>query len=187
MVDIDNFIDYVILQMYIGNTDWLRNNVRLFRPDTDDRWSWVFWDVDYGFGLAPWSDVETDMLTWLYTTDRPGFAAGSLLLRRLLAVEAFRGRYLMRLDELLHTTLATDSVLPLLEAQAAEIRPDIAYETNLWVSGGNWELNVAQMADYVQRRPAILRQPACRLFWRLSLSIAAGPPHTLFPAVSGIL
>ncbi len=163
-VDLDNFIDYVILQMYAGNTDWLRNNVKQFRDKSSGQWSWVLWDLDYAFGLAPWSNVETDMLDWLYTTERPGFEQGSLLLRRLLETERFQQRYLVRLDELLDGVLSAETVLPQLDQMADELRPDITYETDVWTSSGDWEASVEEMRDFVVRRPAILRQHHEQMF-----------------------
>jgi hypothetical protein len=157
MVDVDNLIDYVILQFYAGNTDWLNNNVKLFRPASTQKWSWLVWDVDYSFGLAPWSDVDINMLEWLYTTDRPGFEQGSLLLRKLLENETFRARYLARLNLLLATTLAPDKVAGQVADMAAEMRADIGFETNLWTSSGDWEGSVAELQDFVMRRPDILR------------------------------
>ena len=32
-IDVDNFIDYMIFQSYIGNVDWPFNNIRFFAID----------------------------------------------------------------------------------------------------------------------------------------------------------
>ena len=164
MINMDNLIDYVILQMYIANTDWLRNNVKLFRSAATGQWMWALWDVDDGFGLAPWNTVERDMVDWLYNSERRGLERGSLLLRRLFENETFRQRYLQRLDELLQTTLAADKVTTQLDAMAAEMRPDIHFETDLWTSSGDWEASVAEMHDFIKRRPELMRQHH-QAFW----------------------
>ena len=161
-IDMEMFVDYVVLQMYAANTDWLRNNVRMFIHD--EKLSWMIWDVDQAFGLAPWGNVETDMLLWLQTTDAPGFERGSLLLRMLLENERFQQHYLRRLDELLDTTLAGPKVARLLAELAAEMRPDIHYETDLWTSPGDWEASVAEMRDFVLRRPDIMREHHAAVF-----------------------
>ncbi|MEM7119014.1 MAG: CotH kinase family protein [Chloroflexota bacterium] len=158
MIDMDNFIDYVILQMYVANTDWLRNNVKLFRPASTRKWTWALWDVDDAFGLAPWNNVERDMLDWLHNSERRGLEQGSLVLRTLLENETFRQRYLQRLDELLQTTLAPDKVAGQLDEMAAEMRPDIHFETDLWTSSGDWEASVAEMRDFIMRRPTLMRE-----------------------------
>ncbi|WP_420644599.1 CotH kinase family protein [Candidatus Leptofilum sp.] len=158
-IDFANFWDYVILQMYSGNTDWLRNNVKQFRPTGDDeRWRWLLWDVDYAFGLKPWSDVSIDMVNWLYTNEQPGFEQGASLLRLLLEQESYRNTYLVRLADLLNTTLAPDNVASRLDAMAAEMQPDMHFETDLWSSPGRWEGSVAEMRSYVLERPDFVRQ-----------------------------
>ncbi len=158
-IDFGNFWDYIILQMYSGNTDWLRNNVEQFQPTNgDQRWRWLLWDVDYGFGLAPWSDVSYDMVNWLFTNQAPVFERGSLMLRLLLEQETYRNTYLVRLADLLNTTLAPNTVAHQLDLMASEMRPDMHFETDLWNSPGDWEASVAEMRDFVLRRPDFMRQ-----------------------------
>lgn len=63
-IDIDNFIDYFIVNIYSGNTDWPANNNVFWRYKTesegydssavwymDGRYRWVLKDMDFGFGL----------------------------------------------------------------------------------------------------------------------------------------
>ena len=53
VVDIDSWIDYYALELYIANTDWPNNNRSLWRvrnvenkPDADGKWRWVMFDVN---------------------------------------------------------------------------------------------------------------------------------------------
>jgi hypothetical protein len=46
-IDISNFIDYQISQLFLANWDWPDNNVRFWRPRTaEGKWRWVFFDCD---------------------------------------------------------------------------------------------------------------------------------------------
>lgn len=63
-IDLDNFIDYYIVNIYSGNTDWPANNNVFWRYKTenggydenaaieelDGRYRWVLKDMDFGFG-----------------------------------------------------------------------------------------------------------------------------------------
>lgn len=73
-IDIDNFIDYYIANIYSGNTDWPGNNNVFWRYKTenggydstaswymDGRYRWVLKDMDFGFGLM--GQVSSDTLT----------------------------------------------------------------------------------------------------------------------------
>ena len=44
-VDIDNFIDYQIFELFAENTDWPANNMRCWQ-EGNDKWRWIFYDGD---------------------------------------------------------------------------------------------------------------------------------------------
>lgn len=53
MIDIDSWLDYYAIEMYICNTDWPSNNRSLWRvrkpsdqPGADGKWRWVLFDVN---------------------------------------------------------------------------------------------------------------------------------------------
>lgn len=73
-IDVDNFIDYQIANIYSGNTDWPANNNVFWRYKTDNggydaeaewykdgRYRWVLKDMDFGFGLM--GQVSNDTLS----------------------------------------------------------------------------------------------------------------------------
>jgi hypothetical protein len=162
-VDIANFIDYNILQIYIANTDWPRQNVHQFRSRVQGgRWHWMVWDTDSGFSaypVCPCSHVDTDLIQQVmnYTHYKTG-GRDTLLLRKLLENPVFIDRFLSRTADLLNTTLAPWSVVTYVDGLAAELEPDIAYETIRWASPVNWESNVQELRDFVRRRPGFVRQ-----------------------------
>ena len=95
-VDIANFIDYVILQIYSANFDWPFTNIKQFRSLAQGgRWSWIIWDSDLSLGLRPWSDVTMNTIAQAldpaYTagTDLETDGRDTILLRALLGNEAF--------------------------------------------------------------------------------------------------
>lgn len=82
-MDVDNFIEYNILQIYCDNRDWPGNNVRIWRKRTqayepnslyghDGRWRWLVFDLDYGFGLFKGeSPVQNNSLEMATQADGP--------------------------------------------------------------------------------------------------------------------
>ena len=48
-LDIDAFIDYMILNFYVGNTDWAMHNWTAFknRTSTNSLWRYINWDSEY--------------------------------------------------------------------------------------------------------------------------------------------
>jgi hypothetical protein len=158
-IDIDNFIDYHILQIYAANNDWLHHNVKQFRPRTQGgRWSWILWDVDWSFGKAWQSSYEFNMIDWLYNCDRENFERGSLPLRKLLENPDFRALFLSRTTDLLNTGLHPEHVVAQIDRLANELRADIHYEVASWPHAGSWEEHVQYLREFAERRPDALRQ-----------------------------
>ncbi|MCB0033099.1 MAG: lamin tail domain-containing protein [Anaerolineales bacterium] len=50
-MEVGEFMNYMLSEIYFGDTDWPGNNIRLWRPQTPDgRWRWMLYDVDFGYG-----------------------------------------------------------------------------------------------------------------------------------------
>jgi hypothetical protein len=159
-VDIANFIDYNILQIYASNDDWPHQNVHQIRPSVPGgRWHWMFWDSDRGFAAEPVGRVDANiMANLLEHDDRYTDGRDKLLLRKLLGNPGFRERFLSRTADLLNTTLAPASVIARIDGLAAALEPDIVYETSRWSVSSNWAANVEELRDFARRRPDFVRQ-----------------------------
>lgn len=72
MLDIDNFIDYLILQTYAANFDWPRNNWVMARERSADpdlsRWRYYVWDTEMSYYSI--NDTAEDFTVESYT-DNP--------------------------------------------------------------------------------------------------------------------
>ena len=55
LLDVDEFINYMAAEFYIGNDDWPDNNIKAYRSTLDGRFRFVSFDLDYAFnhGGAP--------------------------------------------------------------------------------------------------------------------------------------
>jgi hypothetical protein len=63
-VEIPSYIDYQIGQIFIDNWDWPGNNLKWWRPRTEDgRWRWLLYDTDFGLGIW-WGWVGADTLAF---------------------------------------------------------------------------------------------------------------------------
>jgi hypothetical protein len=159
-VDVANFIDYNILQIYASNDDWPHQNVHQFRPSVPGgRWHWMFWDSDRGFAAQPVGRVDTNIMAdLLERDDRYTDGRDKLLLRKLLGNSGFRERFLSRAADLLNTTLAPSSVVDRIDALAAALEPDVVYEASRWSVSSNWAANVEELRAFARRRPDFVRQ-----------------------------
>lgn len=66
-IDVDNFIAYLILNCWGGNTDWPRNNYYLYRlrgsnvPCLNGRWKFGMWDAEMIFVDVSFNNVERQL------------------------------------------------------------------------------------------------------------------------------
>ncbi|MEE1542265.1 MAG: CotH kinase family protein [Paludibacteraceae bacterium] len=90
MMDIDEYVDYQIIEQYVGNTDWVSNNTKLWRKHDGGRFRWILFDTD--FGLSKATSVDKDMIK--FATSEKGNAPMWALLKSCLKNEDFRWKFL---------------------------------------------------------------------------------------------
>ena len=191
LIDIKNFTDFQIFQIYGGNIDVWGNYMR-FRPRSPDgKWQWIMWDMDLTFGLEPETPVSHNTLAW-HTRDRlrpdlgPAWADDdlwlTLMLRKLLENDEYRVYFIDRFADLLNTTLHPMHVVAVIDALASIIEPDISLEMARWSSewGGSvdeWLANVEELRDFARRRPHYLRHYIIDAFGLIgTASLTIEPP-----------
>ena len=48
-MDMGNFANYMLAEMYVHNGDWPNNNVRVWKAPDSPRWKFMIYDLDHGF------------------------------------------------------------------------------------------------------------------------------------------
>ena len=168
-VDLDDFTDYQCLEIFIGNADWLNNNIKFWRPRADGaRWRFLLWDTEYGLGTTsenaagqPDFDYVTMALDW------GGWGRGdhTWMLRGLTTHPRYRERFLRRYLDLLNTYLSTGHVLAELDAAAEAIRPELPRQLARWGKSPEvYERHLRHTRDFVTRRGRLTRRNAARAF-----------------------
>ena len=153
-IDLSNFIDYYLLQMFVANSDWPHHNVHQIRPRTQGgRWEWIVWDNDFAFDR-----VEQQMVDHVLDVDHPLGERMEVLLNKLLANPEFRNLFLTRAADLLNTTLSTPNVLTNIDELVFELEPDIDYEKTRWDISSDWADTITHIRDFAVQRPDIMRQ-----------------------------
>ncbi len=160
-VDIDNFIDYHIAQQFFANLDWPANNSAHWRRKPNEKWRWIFYDLDAGLSFPEQNMFEHMMFEapadGSFSADR--FA--STLYRNLLDNEIFRARYTSRFSELLSKTFSKDSTLVHLSQVMDEYESEISLHAERWgdpVNEFEWKDVVAdEIAAFLVSRPCIVR------------------------------
>lgn len=167
LMDVDNFIDYQITEIYVGNEDWPANNIKYFRKNTqeyepdapyghDGRWRWLLYDTDFGFGLYDsqgYTHNGLSLATETNGTDLPNPLWSTLFLRSLLENQEFKNNFINRYADLLNTAFLPDRLTGLIDGLAANIADEITSHWQRWGSPSGWDDKVQVMRNYAQERP----------------------------------
>ncbi|MCH5273566.1 MAG: CotH kinase family protein [Lachnospiraceae bacterium] len=150
--DVDNFIDYLCVQLYSGNTDWPHNNCHAWcytgEPSDeyglDGRFRFLVYDLDFGFGLYGHSADENTLAPMVSDSGsaQPYRDVLTCLLRAFLKNDGFREQFCTRFLDLLNTNFAADRVIakidalekiytPLTVEQYAKYGPKFPYSSNV--------------------------------------------------------
>ncbi|MBX3730395.1 MAG: CotH kinase family protein [Candidatus Sumerlaeia bacterium] len=170
MMDIENYIDYCIAQIFHANIDWPHNNIDYWRLQADHdptmpagrdgRWRWLLYDVDVSYGLN--TKHPHDTIEWV--TDRINPRTGeewpNLILRGLLDNDAVRVAFLNRLADNLNTTFLPDRIVGIIDEYADNIRPVMQEVFDRWNERFTipfWEFRIGVMKEFAYGRPESLR------------------------------
>ncbi|QSX05774.1 CotH kinase family protein [Sedimentibacter sp. zth1] len=176
-LDIDNFIEYYILQIYCANRDWPGNNVKVWRKRTegyvedasyghDGRWRYLLYDTDYSLGLHTSTTPQYDFDMISFATDEtktewPNPNWSTLIFRKLLDNDKFKTQFINTFADRLNTIYKEDNVLDSINKFADIYEPYVQEHINVWqIFKGNinlWYNQISILKDFVKSRPMYVR------------------------------
>lgn len=172
-VDVDNLIEYMALEMFVGNSDI--GNTRFYRlhgtdPETGEpyKWKWIWYDVDWGF----WSARFNSPYSFTKKTGMGEKNIDNTIFRTVLSVPEYRERFLRKLGDIFQF-MQTDYMIEVLDGCVAEIQPEMTWHFTTWaevhdqmviaewpktVDGAMryWEKHINQLKNTLKKRPYIL-------------------------------
>ncbi len=183
-IDINNFIDYQVTQIFINNRDWPGNNIKFWRPHEDGRWRWILFDTDFGFGIYGNLEYEENGIAFATDPNGPDWPNppwSTFVLRRLLENPDFERAFINRFADFLNVHFTTDRMEEALDAIIDTMDEEIPRHMARWgAQGGPWESHINVIRTFAhQRRAPLLRH------WRNYFALAALQPITLDVATAG--
>jgi hypothetical protein len=176
LMDMDNFTDYYITNIFIRNTDWPGNNIDFWRykadsaetvtrPAHDGRWRWLMYDTDFGFGI--WEPVEEAYShnTLVFATEAgnsvlPNPDWSTYLFRTMLTNENFRNNFISRFADLLNSTFQPEHVQALIEQKQSRIEaymPEHIHRYRVPQSMDQWQFFGDRLKRFAENRPGYQR------------------------------
>jgi hypothetical protein len=162
IIDLDEYIDYQIAQIYAANGDWPGSNMKLWRErTTGSKWRWMIYDLDFTFGGNAQGQYFTNTLaqaTAINGPEWPNPPWSTLMLRKMLENTGFKNEFIQRYAAHLNTTFEKTHVHAVIDSLALGIAGEIPRHKSRWpqsmsLDKNNWAGNIQIMKDFATYRP----------------------------------
>lgn len=169
-MDVQNYMDYFIYQMFIANVDWPGYNIRYWRKQTseylpdapyghDGRWRWVVHDTDGGIGNATsWTTNMYDIVSDPAGPSWPNPSWSTLKFRKLSENDSFREEFVSRVADFLNSVFHQPYMEAKLDSFVAVYQPELPDHIHRWqrpASIADWNEAIAPMRNFISRRQQV--------------------------------
>ena len=155
-VDLENFADYFITQMYFNNREWPHNNIKFWKHQADgNKWRWILFDADVTAGAWPPTNANNSAYDWMADTNGyPVWSRGPWL--HMLTNEDYRNYYINRSADLQNTNFSLQKCLDMIGMHKDRYMPQIADHIARWQhipTVSDWESRVSTFSLFATLRP----------------------------------
>ncbi|MBR6767238.1 MAG: lamin tail domain-containing protein [Clostridia bacterium] len=153
VIDVDNYIDYMVIEMYVGNTD--PSDIKRYRnEDADGKWRWILFDLDWGF-----STDTNSIARWLAPGGMGnGGRTDNTLFIACMKNPTFRDKFLTRFGQQLATTFTPANMLARFEERYDLLKTILPDHRERWndVSENKYNRELKKVIEYAKERPGRL-------------------------------
>ncbi len=170
-IDIDSFIDFVVMESYTNNTSWFHNREFWRERKAGAKWRWFLTDMDRGFYTSSLNaGVLADML------------ANEDVLKRLKLNTGFKQRLAQRYAAHMASTLKPARIIGIVSQMDTEVAAEVARHVTRWSPNGTTAsiraTHIQQIKDYATQREA-------PVFTELAAQLGVSPTVNLTLTIDG--
>ncbi len=167
-MDIRNYVDYMVTEIWTGNRDWLTNNVKYYRPRNipETKWKWILWDTEYGMGCYPANDHGNPnfdalhmAMSWGGWPPNWGVQNSTYMMNNLKDNPEFVDYFITRHADLLNSKLKPDNVLEKVDEFVDLYEEDMPKQVDRWgYSMNTWYNSIQSLNNWIGPRASFCRQ-----------------------------
>jgi len=150
-IDIDSYIDMIIINTYIMNTDWPLGSVKWWKDRTShfhNRWRWVVTDGDWSMDLRHMNRVYMgDLYRENTNNDRPD---GFFIFNHLIRNDTFMKHFLERYRFFIEEVFAHERVERIIKENQRQIAREYENHRKKWglISEKQWAKEIDDMISF---------------------------------------
>ena len=168
LVDVSQFMNYNILQVYVGNQDWPKNNVKLWRERRDGaRWRWMVFDLDVAYAKSRSQPLDENSLRKALDDNGPNYPnppESTLFLRRFMANREFREEFIQRFATQLNLLYEPVRAASICDELVAGIEEEMGAHAARWRPEGGigsvtfWRSEIDRLRAFGAQRTDFVRE-----------------------------
>lgn len=167
LADLDHFMDYMVFNIFVDNTDWPGNNFRRWRERSKEgKWRWMTKDLDYAFGFAefgtdnfntgdPTVNSLDRMLNPTFFYPNPKWA--TRLFNKLMENKSWKNKFINRMADQLNVLYQPARLLDRIDAFRSLYLPEMEKQNQRWNNVWTWEKDVEVLRTFAKGRSKAVR------------------------------
>ena len=185
VLDSRNFADYMAIENYWANYDWIWNNMKFFRMNTKDKkWRFALQDMEWGF--AGWGNYWDNMFN--YMVDTRGYTYNNIYFK-LLQNPNYKNFYINRYADLLNTDMLPDTMKEIFKEMWQEALPEWNNQILRWQDPDTLNIPIHMndfknlrntFSEFIDLRPEFVRDQLINNFdltQRVQITLNTNPPN----------
>jgi hypothetical protein len=166
-IDIDNYIIYLLSEIYFDNRDWPYINIRHWRPK-DGKWRAILFDTDNGFGRSNPNAYDKNTLAYALDPSSMSYTNNpnsNRLFRRLMDNEIFKNKFINQFADELNSRFLTDHVIDHIDSMSQLVSTEIIDQYIRWnANPNNYNSHINIMKEFATKRPAFVKNHIVEYF-----------------------
>lgn len=158
LIDVDEFLNYFLAEIYSSNTDWPGGNIKAWKPKNGGRWRWILYDTDFGLSLYNENYVNKSIGTAKKNEAFSGF----------LKNKKIKERFVAKCCVHLATTFQPSRMKAILDSMAKDIDQEArVYERYLSDNGkveGMYDDNIQTIKRFIDNRIEYIHSDIMKTF-----------------------
>ncbi|MBP7497684.1 MAG: CotH kinase family protein [Bacteroidales bacterium] len=165
-IDIDNLLDYYVIEIFVSNSSWDHNRKMWNSNKTDSKWRTILYDLDKGYGIYN-TVIYDSTLVDIYNRD--------IIFRRLIKNQDFRNDLIQRMNSHLNTTFEINRAINLINSMQETIKDEMPRHIARWSgkcwddkcgisSMDYWNTSVEKLRKFARLRPDEIRLQMNKFF-----------------------
>ena len=157
-IDLDEYLNYMVSEIYFANVDWPGWNLKYWRPRTSDgKWRWITYDLDDGFDLGrPENYGYDNMFDFATATDGDGWPNppwSTLVFRKLLENSQFVVDFTNRYADHMNSIWQSEHVISTIDNLQNEIAQEMILHLERWAqSNDDWLWEMDRLRNFATER-----------------------------------